>query len=177
MEATFCQRCKSRPALRSYTDPQTPAVREHYCLECYARMFLDEGEGEGLTACPYCGATLAEVEKGKLVGCAHCYRFMRAGILPLVRDMQGGRAHVGKTPPIEGYGPTNLPEAYRRRQIERARYERQRRELEIIIEMLKSQEKYEEARGYADKLAAMNDGAKVEEDFVWRTRQTLSKQS
>ncbi len=175
MEERLCQHCKRKTAVRTYVDPLLPLVEEEYCLDCYAQRILEEGEGESLTACPYCGTTLSEVELGKLVGCAHCYRAMQTGLLPLVRKMQGGKAHTGKTPPIEAYEQKDLPEGYRRRQIERARYERQRLELQIIIENLTAKERYEEARGYAEKLAAMNDKSTVEEDFVWRTRQISSK--
>ncbi len=173
----MCQHCKNKDAVRSYTDPKTPTKREFYCLECYEALFLSEEHGEELSACPYCGTALAEVQKSKLVGCAHCYTTMQEGVRPMILKMQGGRAHTGKTPSIEGYEKGYVSAEFRRREIERARFERQCRELEMIIEKLKSEEKYEDAKGYAEKLAVMKNRSAIEEDFVWRTRRSLSKQS
>ncbi len=175
MEEKLCQHCKIRHAARSYADPKTPQKREFYCLECYSRLFIDE-EGADEPTCAFCGTTLAEAQKTKIVGCAHCYTTMQTGLTPMIRNMQGGRAHAGKTPPIEGYSEPSSLGQYRQREIERARFERQCRELEIIIEKLKAEEKFEDAKGYAEKLAAMKNRLAIEEDFVWRTRRSSLKQ-
>ena len=153
-------------------------------MDCYHCLFLGEvtkTDGKMLSVCPYCGISLKEVTQGKLVGCAHCYTSMREGVTPLVVKMQGDRAHTGKTPPLE-YGETHYggeiyDEALRKKAVEKARFERQCRELEIIIAKLQEEKNYEDAKGYADKLSSMRSKASIEEEFVWRTRQTLSKQS
>ncbi len=123
---------------------------------------------EGLNKCPYCGTSLTEALKSGLVGCAHCYQEMWAGLFPLVKKMQGGRAHRGKTPPIEI--AEDLSSAYREKEVARARYLRQRTELQIIIKHLHAEGNHEDAQGYEEKLAAMEKSEKVEEDFVWRLR-------
>ncbi len=179
----MCQCCKKHHAAKSYEGEKDK--REFYCLDCYSRLFLDGGSGEenALPACPYCGTGLDEVKKSKLVGCAHCYQSMQTGLFPMVKKMQGGRAHTGKTPPMEGeygspyvYGDMVYGE-YRARAVARARYARQYRELEIIIAHLHAEGREAEASGYEEKLAAMRVRGTIEEDFVWRTRTSLSKQS
>ncbi len=155
-------------------------------MRCYARLFLDGGSGDEEHAreiCPYCGMSLSEVQAGKLVGCAHCYTTMQAGIFPMVEKMQGDKAHRGKTPPLEReYGDPydfedTVGEEYRAKAMEQARYERQCRELETIIEKLKAEGDFAGAKNYEEKLTAMGNRSAIEEDFVWRTRRSLSKQS
>ncbi len=181
-ERLLCQCCGEKHAARIF---ETPAGRELYCLECYARLFLDEGsceENDGV-GCAYCGARLAEVEKSKLVGCAHCYGQMQAGLYPMVKKMQGGRAHRGKTPPLDGeyVDPYDYDDIvgreYRAKAVAQARYERQCRELEIIISSLREEGNLEDAKGYEEKLTAMKNRSAIEEDFVWRSRRSSCKQS
>ncbi len=172
-ENKLCQCCGKNHAARCYEEKKS-SERKFYCLDCYSRLFLDGGNGDSLTTCPYCGTTFAEVKASKLVGCAHCYQSMWEGIFPLVEKMQGREAHNGKLPPVDGVyggfdGEDYTPE-YRAEAMKQARFQRQCRELEIIIEKLKAEEAYEEAKGYADKLSAMKNNAAIEEDFVWRTR-------
>ncbi len=185
-EKRICQCCKKNHAARSYeVDKKKPELREFYCLECYSHLFLEENGGDegSLSSCPYCGMTLEEIKTGKLVGCAHCYQTMQTGLYPMIEKMQGGRAHRGKTPPLEGefgdiyVGDNPFGKKYRAEAVAQARFERQCRELEIIIEKLKSEEDFEGAKSYADKLAVMKNRSAIEEDFVWRTRQALSTQS
>ncbi len=183
MEEKLCQCCKKNHAARSFEGEN--GKRELYCLDCYSHLFLEGGVSEetSLDACPYCGTSLSEVKKSKLVGCAHCYSSMQTGLFPLVKKMQGGRAHTGKTPPLEGeygspyvYGDIVYGE-YRARAVAKARYARQSHELEIIIATLRAEGRDEEASGYEEKLAAMKIRGTIEEDFVWRSRPSFSKQS
>ncbi len=178
-ENRLCQCCKKNHAARTREGKKG---LEFYCLECYSRLFVGEGDGKeehAFLSCPYCGTTLAEVQKTKLVGCAHCYETMQAGLFPLVQKMQGGRAHEGKTPPLDGeYDPTDpLDLEYRARAIAKTRYQKQLRELEIIIHKLKAEGNISDAKDYEEKLVIMKNRGAIEEDFVWRTRRNLSKQS
>lgn len=180
-----CCHCKQKEATKSYEQlKKGKSVVEYYCMDCYHRLFLDETaktDGDKLSVCPYCGISLQEITAGKLVGCAHCYSTMHEGVTPLVIKMQGDRAHAGKTPPLEygetQYGGEVYDDTLRKKAIEKARFERQCNELEIIISKLKAENNYEDAKGYADKLSSMRSNASIEEEFVWRTRRTLSKQS
>ncbi len=178
-EVKFCENCKRNYAVRTYEENGTARF---YCLDCYSQLLLEEDSADGkLSVCPYCGMTLIEVIKGKLVGCAHCYQTMQAGLFPMIKKMQGGKAHRGKTPPVDvefgDFSLAELEEKYRKEVIQGARFERQTRELKIIIEHLQAEGKFEEAKSYEEKLNAMQSRSTVEEDFVWRTSRTLSKKS
>ncbi len=175
MEVKKCQCCKKNQAVRSYEGDKSNAKREFYCLECYSKLFLDGIDGESLTSCPYCGTTLAEAKASKIVGCAHCYRAMSEGLVPLVQKMQGSRAHQGKTPPMDSeFGSlvdfsSGMSEEARALAVAKTRYQRQCRELEIIIEKLTAEGNVEGAKSYKEKLSTMQSQERIEEDFVWRT--------
>ena len=181
-----CGYCGKNQAVKTYEEIKNGKKQvEYYCLDCYHRLFLytDETEGElSLSDCPYCGTSLAEVKKSKLVGCANCYKMMSGGMLPMIKKMQGEKAHKGKTPPLEGYdgsleGACLATDGFRKQAISLARFERQCNELEVIISKLKAENNYEDAKGYADKLSLMRSKSSIEEEFVWRTRPNLSKRS
>lgn len=182
-----CSYCNENEAAEIYKRIKNGVeTEEHYCLNCYSRLFLTaETEDGDRTACPYCGMTLAEFRAGTLVGCASCYATMYAGIFPALVRMQGEYAHVGKTPPLlaedeevlekNQYASRLEREAYRNAAIKQARFERQCEEMEILSEYLRSQKDYEGADGYEAKLSQMRSKSEVEEEFVWRTRRNLSK--
>ncbi|MBE5746830.1 MAG: hypothetical protein E7352_01500 [Clostridiales bacterium] len=182
-----CGYCGKNQAVKTYEEIKNGKKQvEYYCLDCYHRLFLyvDESEGDSyLSACPYCGMSIAEVKKGKLVGCANCYKMMSGDMLPIIKKMQGEKAHSGKTPPLEGYdntidsGARFMADGFRAQAIALARFERQCNELEVIISKLKAENNYEDAKGYADKLSSMRSKSSIEEEFVWRTRPNLSRQS
>ena len=87
-------------------DGQKTEVR--LCPACYKKLYKDLGEGEFFAAfselgdekkaCPTCGTTLADFRATGLVGCAFCYTFFRAELLPVVRSAQGRIVHTGSAP-------------------------------------------------------------------------------
>lgn len=185
-EKKLCQHCQKRHIARTYIEKGVENSKmEFYCLDCYSRLFLDKtmADEESAEACPYCGMTAKEAQSGKIVGCAHCYQTMQAAVYPMIFKMQGERAHKGKTPPLDGdYGdPYDYEDIvgaeYRAKATAQARYERQCEELRIIIEKLVAEGDFEAAKCYEEKRIAMKTREAIEEDFVWRTRRTLSKQS
>lgn len=181
----LCQCCNKRHAARVHEEKgKNGSVWEYYCLDCYTHLFLDEIDGEEnrLAVCPYCGMSASAIATGKLVGCAHCYQTLQATVYPMVYKMQGKKGHKGKTPPLDTtfYDPYDFEDAvgaeYRAKAMAQARYEKQCRELEIIIKKLKAEGHFEDAKSYEEKLTAMKNRSAIEEDFVWRTRPSLSKQ-
>ena len=180
-----CGYCGKNQAVKTYEEIKNGKKQvEYYCLDCYHRLFLcTEETEEFLSACPYCGTTAAEMKKSKLVGCAHCYKMMSGHTLPMIKKMQGEKAHEGKTPPLNGYdqntdvGARLMSDGFRAQAIALARFERQCNELEVIISKLKAENNYEDAKGYADKLSSMRSKSSIEEEFVWRTRPNSSKRS
>ena len=180
-----CGYCGKNQAVKTYEEIKNGQKQvEYYCLDCYHRLFLyaDEAAGDlSLADCPYCGTSLAEVKKSKLVGCANCYKMMNGGMQPMIKKMQGEKAHRGKTPPLNGYdtnedsGARLMADGFRAQAVALARFERQCNELEVIISKLKAENNYEDAKGYADKLSSMRSKSSIEEEFVWRTRPNSSK--
>ncbi len=49
--------------------------------------------------CPVCGMTAEDYQRTSRLGCAHCYEHFAGPLGPVIRDMQPGATHVGKTPP------------------------------------------------------------------------------
>ncbi len=172
-----CCHCGEKEATKIYerTKGKNKKV-EYYCMDCYDKLFLRaRKDGDtSLTSCPYCDMTLEEFQAGKLVGCAHCYQAMRAGILPTIVKMQGEQTHSGKTPPVLFEGKTvelkDLEPSVYQDTLKAVRFERQCNELECIIAKLKEENNYEDAKDYADKLSSMRSNSEIEEEFVWRSR-------
>lgn len=177
----LCCHCNNNQATKTYEQIKNgKSVTEYYCLECYHRLFLvaDEAEGEmSLSACPYCGTTVEEAQSTKLVGCAYCYRTLQQALTPTIVKMQGVEIHKGKRPPAENLETSSETAEQDPTEIEKARYARQCRELTFIIEKLKSEHNFKDAKGYADKLSRMRSKLKIEEDFVWRGSTKVPKRS
>ena len=159
----LCGHCKKNQATKTYEQiKKGNRSVAYYCLECYHKVFLDveiDGTGTSLSTCPYCGLTVAELKKRNLVGCANCYQMLESHLIPVITKMQGSEIHKGNVP----------------YQTEKEKMERRRLELAAIVEEYKLKKDYESARVYEERLVQLENG--VEEDYVWRNRLHLSKQS
>ena len=158
----LCEYCKKNQATKTYEQIKK-GKRDvtYYCLECFHKLFLDvEMEGGASRGdCPYCGMTFAEFKKRNLVGCAKCYESMQVHLLPVITKMQGGQIHQGKHP----------------FETESERVELRLLELKALVEKYKEEKDFESARAYEERLVQLENG--IEEDYVWRNRLLLSKQS
>lgn len=47
--------------------------------------------------CPECGTTFEEFRKSGLLGCSRCYEAFRERLDPVLRRVQGGTRHIGRT--------------------------------------------------------------------------------
>ena len=57
----LCGKCKKNQATKTYeTLKNGKKQTEYFCLECYHKGFVYVEEGEALSACPYCGTTVAQ---------------------------------------------------------------------------------------------------------------------
>ena len=144
----LCVKCKKNPASRTYEQMRNGKVEyAYYCLKCDEILrqttYAD-------TACSYCGTTLAQFKKTKLVGCAWCYQTLFAVISPVIERMQGGEMHRGKC-------------AYKSPQ-ERVRQRCE--ELSTLATRKYSEDDDEGAGVYEEKIDMLRKG--VEEDFVWK---------
>ncbi len=168
----LCCHCQKNEAVRKYRKiKEGKVVEENYCFECYHHFFSSqqvEVSTEEKKACPYCGTTETEFHLKKLVGCANCYYYLKDAVVPVMHKMQGKKTHKGKFPTLEGDGEIATFEGASEEEILKTRIERQGRELALIIEKLKSEGCYKQAKGYADKFSLMQSQGRIEEDFVWR---------
>ena len=158
----LCGKCKKNQATKSYERIKDGKKEvEYYCLDCYHASFVDSGDEENSPiACPYCGTSAETIKKRNLVGCAECYTTMRAVLFSIVKKMQGGRVHTGKTPVGD----------------ERDRVRRRCGELKQIIDKLNSEGNFDEARAYTERLTELQKGAE-KEDYVWGNHSRLFKRS
>jgi len=175
-----CSYCNKNEATKSYESIKNgEKKREYYCHTCYERMFLfvDAADGEETpTACPYCGTTVREFQKSKIVGCPYCYQTLSKKIVPVIVKMQGDASgHRGKMRPLSIEGEARFDEARCGSLAEQAecretiaqeeRFIRQKREMEILIAFWKDNE--ERQAGYKNKLERMEETGVVEEEIVW----------
>jgi hypothetical protein len=172
--------CNKNEATKSYERRVNgKRAQEYYCIECYEQLFLD-GEGlktdPSLSACPYCGTTLAEFKASSLVGCPYCYRTLLSEIAPFIVRMQGDNCgHRGKRQPLSLEDEalfsraTFVTEAerdeYRDMLAQKERFSRQNRELQAL--MTYSELDGERREEYRDKLERMKKTGKVEDEIVW----------
>ncbi|MBP3706607.1 MAG: UvrB/UvrC motif-containing protein [Clostridia bacterium] len=88
--------------------------------------------------CPCCGATFSDIaEKGK-VGCAECYKTFYEELLPYVKSVHGSIKHTGRIPNRAPLTVTPQGDS-----IE---------SLRMRLNMLVSEEKFEEAAVIRDKI-------------------------
>lgn len=173
-----CCHCKKNDATKSYeTIRGGKRVTSYYCLECYRKLVAEEN-ADAPNACPYCGTTLSEFLKSKLVGCAYCYRTLQSTVFSAAWKMQGARgSHCGKTPPTDADESLRVFPFFRAdaSETEKARFARQCNELELIVQRLQEEGDFAEAKEYADKLSRMKSKSAIEEEFVWGAPLHLSK--
>ncbi len=175
-----CFYCNKNEATKSYERKiNGNRAHEYYCLECYGQMFLDgetEAEETTLSACPYCGTTLAEFKASSLLGCPYCYRTLLKSITPAILRMQGDACgHRGKQQPLSVDDEilferaTFVTEAerssYRESLAEKERFQRQNRELQALMTYSELDDNRREE--YRDKLERMKKTGKVEDEIVW----------
>lgn len=89
-----CTQC-GRPASRYHIAAGGKEYDAVLCPECYAALTAARAEAR---RCPSCGMAFEDYRRTGLVGCAECYRFFRRELTPVVKGIQGGTAHTGKTP-------------------------------------------------------------------------------
>lgn len=174
-----CFYCNKNEALKTYERIRENEVqREYYCLSCYEKLFLtmDNGEEKG-GACPYCGTTIEEYKKSKLLGCIDCYKTLGPSLVSSIIYMQGGdTGHRGKNPFLSELGNgivkndlISSQEEYSASQKERMkaiRLNRQKNEIESLIAYLGATDE-ERANEYNERLVRMVYKGETEEEIVW----------
>lgn len=142
----LCCKCKKNQATNTCEKSVDGKKRtEYYCSDCYRRLFIaaDDASPSGeFAVCPRCGTTTEDFRAGGLVGCAECYRFLAAEVIPAVIRMQGREAHCGKVP--------------KKRAQSREELERRRKDLQAEVEKRLRARDFEQARKYSEELKDVN---------------------
>ena len=176
----ICCHCHKNSAVTSYEKKgSVGAQMEYYCLPCYEKLFLHVNEEKGAqrqTACPYCGTSVEQYQKTKIVGCSYCYQTMYSDIVPVIVKMQGDCCgHRGKKPPLSTKDEAVYENMrfevnaqryeYRTEREQSERFMRQKREIEKLIEFLADNPIRQQE--YKDKLDRMERRGAIEEEIVW----------
>ncbi len=118
----LCDECKKNQAVMHYVSIVNGVKTEHdLCESCASHMgmmsfspftwgdlFPHAIQSQSAQIhCSQCGTTLSQFKKTGMLGCSQCYEDMRAGIEPLLRQVQKGLVHVGRTP--MGFEAAKLP--------------------------------------------------------------------
>ena len=166
-----CERCQEKDATVHLTQVIDGEVKKtHLCEACAEAggidlqspasiadaLLLGLGQGDAAPAgddtpadapdhaCPRCHLTPSDFKRTGRLGCPTCYEAWRERLRPLVRSMQRGERHEGKTP-------------QRLRQDVRHAIERERlgRELEEAV----AKEAYEDAATLRDRIRRLRDAS------------------
>ncbi|MCG3196499.1 MAG: UvrB/UvrC motif-containing protein [Candidatus Omnitrophica bacterium] len=123
MNGKICQVCQQKVAKIHITQIHQGQVHEfHICQECAREnnvsgpemkpVFTPEFLGGGIPGeeaarpgaveevktCPSCGQTYRGFRESGRLGCCRCYDTFAEELEPLLRKVQGGVRHIGKTP-------------------------------------------------------------------------------
>lgn len=62
--------------------------------------------------CKSCKTKLSDFYETGMLGCPDCYKAFRLEIVSALKNVQGGRAHKGKTPLVDGLDKQLISEYY-----------------------------------------------------------------
>lgn len=168
----FCNDCKKNPATIHYQSIVNGVKSEtDLCAECAAKRGLASfspfslGDffphavlsGQDQIHCGNCGMTLSEFKRSGLVGCAQCYKDMRVGTEPILRQVQKGLTHIGRRP--VGHAAGELPDPAH--SVDSAPVDptmQPRQELQERMNEAISSEDFETAAALRDELRALETG-------------------
>lgn len=134
-ESHLCEECaKKRQALFNST----------FSIEnLFSGMLNDQSAAAGYAAgksCSVCGMTYEEFRSTGKFGCSHCIEDFKPRLMPVIKDIQGYGAHIGKIPKRAG-GSYRL-----QRDIENLR---------LKLKQAIDQEEYEAAARLRDEIRSM----------------------
>ncbi|MDZ4199758.1 MAG: UvrB/UvrC motif-containing protein [Kiritimatiellia bacterium] len=151
-----CEICQEEDATVHLTQVLDGSVKKlHLCETCAAESGVDIQSPVSIAdlfvglnksqpreqriagpACPGCGLKPADFKKTGRLGCPQCYETFAERLAPLIRAMQRGDRHVGKTPGDAGAArPPDADELKRR------------------LDQAIAEERFEDAAQWRDRLA------------------------
>jgi protein arginine kinase activator len=142
MNGARCQICQQQVAKIHITQIHGDQLVEiHVCPECAQNNGLSgpvlkvnlsvEGLLSGAVAdeqgtraeplsdsksCPVCGQTFRGFRESGRLGCRHCYEAFSEDLVPLLRKVQMGLVHHGKSPAGEKMAPSPVADIQRKRE-------------------------------------------------------------
>ena len=139
----LCGNCRKNQATKTYEQiKKGKQETAYYCLDCYHKLFLNtETDGTTPSVCPYCGTTVAEFKRRKIVGCANCYQILQGALMPTIVKMQGQEVHKGK-PPVDSLDRLN------KRVLE----------LKLLADKCKKERDFDGARAYEEEAKRLKRG-------------------
>jgi protein arginine kinase activator len=167
MQPMPCQICGKALATVHLTEIENNTTTElHVCEKCAAEkgyhvqdakgkislvdQFLQLAAGAGAeeaqVRCRRCGLSFSEFRRVGRLGCSECYISFQAQLLPILRKVHGGGAHVGKSP------ARDEDRLKRRRVLER---------LQEDLERAVRREEYERAAEIRDRLREVLESEKA----------------
>jgi protein arginine kinase activator len=153
----LCSECKINQATVHITKIVNGVKKEmHICSECAKKLeslggfkFINQSDfliplfnfgGEEIKSkgriCPSCGTRLSDFNDSGYLGCAQCYTEFADYLQPVIKRVQRGLKHIGKTPQGEGKNSVDWE------------YEKLTAELKAAV----AEERYEDAAAIRDKL-------------------------
>lgn len=172
----LCDECKKNQAVMHYVSIVNGVKTEHdLCGSCASQMgmmsfspftwgdlFPHAIQSQNVQIqCGKCGTTLTQFKKTGMLGCARCYEDLRAGIEPLMRQVQKGLEHVGRTP--MGFEAAKLPSPGQTTPA--APIVSKRDELNNQMRLAIAREDFEEAARLRDALKALRQPDAKEESL------------
>lgn len=169
----LCQNCKEKNAGFHYTQNINGHITEmHLCKDCAEKAGLlddsnkiwnpfgfseEETMLDGLlggifsapvkskitesTVCPFCGMRLTEFMRNGKAGCAKCYTTFRTSVFPSLQKLHGNTKHAGKIPVGRKKEKTK---------------EEKRAELQALLDKAVSEQEYEKAAVYRDRIRELD---------------------
>ncbi len=152
-----CEICKVNKAIIHITEIENGIVKEiHLCQEC-----AESGEASKLSQgfvqfgfssipkeiakikCNFCGSTLVDISKKRLLGCYNDYNVFRKFLVPIIEKIHSAKRHTGKIPIDRGGKNYNILV--------------QIKELEIQLKEAIKKEEFEKAAEIRDKIKELKD--------------------
>lgn len=144
-------------------------VRREYniCMECAKKMGLGSYMPLSLgdffvhtqthipaqLNCTVCGMTISELKKKGLAGCEYCYHDLKAGMEPILWNVQRSLTHSGRTPIGFESAMLHSSESQQKAQsLEEQKTQDKEHELRIKLQIAVASENFEEAALIRDQI-------------------------
>ncbi|NLM21789.1 MAG: DNA helicase UvrBC [Peptococcaceae bacterium] len=100
VQMLLCQECAQKA--QGFSFNFYPGMATHFLQALFGMNSLNQtGQTVSLNnqaKCPGCGRTFSQIQQAGRMGCSQCYDKFESLIEPLLRQIHGGGAHVGKVP-------------------------------------------------------------------------------